>query len=140
MGLYDVPAMLTKVTEVAGVDKLTYIGYSMGTSQMFYALATGDATVTAKVDRAILMAPSIYIMDEGDDGKSKPYTFDSYEETVGVYNSEGVYILAGPNADEDEQKVCTPTPDDYLPDKRKKACDNIKIMKYFKGLPVNFLA
>ena len=28
MGQYDVPAMLTKVTEVAGVDKATYIGYS----------------------------------------------------------------------------------------------------------------
>ena len=28
MGQYDVPAMLTKVTEVAGVEKATYIGYS----------------------------------------------------------------------------------------------------------------
>jgi len=69
---------------------------------MFYALATGDATVKAKVDRAILMAPSVYIQDVGDDGKSKDYTFESYEETVGVFNSEGVYILAGPNAAEDE--------------------------------------
>ena len=28
MGQYDVPANLDKVTEVAGVDKVTYIGYS----------------------------------------------------------------------------------------------------------------
>lgn len=28
MGQYDVPAMLNKVTEVSGVEKVTYIGYS----------------------------------------------------------------------------------------------------------------
>ena len=61
MGKYDVPANVAKVTEVAGVEKVSYIGFSLGTSQMFYALATGDATVNAKVDRAILMAPSVYI-------------------------------------------------------------------------------
>ena len=45
MGQYDVPAMLNKVTEVAGVEKATYIGYSQGTTQMFYALAVNEATV-----------------------------------------------------------------------------------------------
>ena len=28
MGQYDVPAMLNKVTEIAGVEKATFIGYS----------------------------------------------------------------------------------------------------------------
>ena len=63
MGQYDVPAMLTKVTEVAGVEKATYIGYSQGTAQMFYALAVNEPTVNAKVDRAIMLAPCLYITE-----------------------------------------------------------------------------
>lgn len=39
MGLYDQPAFIDKILEVTGKDKVTYVGYSNGTAQMFYGLA-----------------------------------------------------------------------------------------------------
>ena len=38
LGLYDVPAFIDKVIEVSGKPKVNYIGYSMGSTQMFYGL------------------------------------------------------------------------------------------------------
>ena len=38
-GTYDVPASISKVLEVTGYQKLAYVGYSLGTMQMFYGLA-----------------------------------------------------------------------------------------------------
>ena len=38
MGVSDLPAMIDKVVEVTQQPKITYIGYSQGTSQMFYGL------------------------------------------------------------------------------------------------------
>jgi len=40
MGQYDIPAMLDKIIEVSDNEKVSYVGYSQGTSQMLYALAT----------------------------------------------------------------------------------------------------
>ena len=65
---------------------------------MFYALAVNDATVNAKVDRAIMMAPCLYTTDETADRKPKAYTMEGYEATVKVFDAENVNLLAGPNA------------------------------------------
>lgn len=40
MGQYDVPANIELVKQQTGVDKVSYVGYSQGTVQMFYSLAT----------------------------------------------------------------------------------------------------
>ena len=40
LGDYDMPACIDYVREQIGVKKLTYIGHSQGTTQMFYALST----------------------------------------------------------------------------------------------------
>ena len=39
MGIYDDVANIKEVKKVSGVEKVFYIGYSQGTTQMFYALA-----------------------------------------------------------------------------------------------------
>ena len=39
-GMYDVPAIVSKIKEVTGVEKVTYSGYSQGSTIMFYGLAS----------------------------------------------------------------------------------------------------
>ena len=39
LGTYDIPAVVTKILEVTAKDKVTMMGHSQGTSQIFYALA-----------------------------------------------------------------------------------------------------
>ena len=107
MGQFDVPAMLTKVTEVSGVEKVTYIGYSQGTAQLFYALAVNEATINAKIDRAIMLAPCLYGTDEST-GKAKDITMEDYEMDVKVFQAENVNLFGGPNKDLNQRKVCQP--------------------------------
>ena len=38
--MYDVPAIVEKIKEVSGVKKVTYAGYSQGSTIMFYGLAS----------------------------------------------------------------------------------------------------
>ena len=40
MGDYDIPANLEYICKLTGQEKVTYVGHSMGTTQMFYAMAT----------------------------------------------------------------------------------------------------
>ena len=39
MGQYDIPAEIDKILEETGQDKISYIGHSQGTAQMFTALS-----------------------------------------------------------------------------------------------------
>ena len=60
-GKYDLPAFIDKILEVTEKPTLTYIGYSTGTSQMFYGLATMEAEYFGeRLDRFIAVAPCIY--------------------------------------------------------------------------------
>lgn len=130
MGKYDVPAMLNKAAEVSGVEKVTYAGYSQGTSQFLYALAVNEPTVNAKVDRAILMAPCLYVTAEDTD-------MENYDLIFPVYAAEKVKMFASPNKDLDKAKICQPQEGDVLADKREKACSLITMMnEYGEGQPL----
>ncbi len=39
MGLYDLPAIIDYIRTTTGVEKITYIGHSQGTTQMFAGLS-----------------------------------------------------------------------------------------------------
>ena len=39
MGMYDAPAQIDEVLKITGKQKISYVGYSQGTSQMFSALS-----------------------------------------------------------------------------------------------------
>lgn len=60
-GVGDVPAMLDTITEVSGEKKVTYVGYSQGTSQIFYGLSKANPTLNMKLEKAILLAPCLWI-------------------------------------------------------------------------------
>ena len=64
MGKYDIPAFIDKIIEVTGAPKVTYIGYSLGTNQMFYGLGTMEEIYYQhKLDRFIALSPCLYLSE-----------------------------------------------------------------------------
>jgi gastric triacylglycerol lipase len=63
MGEFDVKANLGYVTAITGKDKITYVGHSQGTSQMFAALSDKATTdyVHSKLNGFIALAPVAYL-------------------------------------------------------------------------------
>jgi lysosomal acid lipase/cholesteryl ester hydrolase len=57
MGQHDVPANLDYITKVTGQAKVTYVGHSQGTSQMYYALATNENYIASKVNLFVALGP-----------------------------------------------------------------------------------
>jgi len=57
LGEYDLPAQVSMVKQQTGVDKVTYMGHSQGTSQMFYASTTNQDWITANVNLFVACAP-----------------------------------------------------------------------------------
>lgn len=63
MGRFDVQAQIDLALQITGQPRLTFVGHSQGTSQMFAAL-TDSATaafVNAKVKKFIALAPIVYM-------------------------------------------------------------------------------
>lgn len=63
MALYDAPAQLGYVVKTTGQDKLTYIGHSQGTSQMFAALSDPKTHqwMNQHVKHFVALAPICYM-------------------------------------------------------------------------------
>ena len=61
MGRYDLPAVTQFIKKKTGVEKMTYIGYSQGTTQMFYSLATSRTQIEQSLDIFIAIAPCTVI-------------------------------------------------------------------------------
>ena len=53
MGMYDVPAFIDKMLEVTGKPKVTLIGYSAGTAEIYYGLAKKQDYFAERVNRFI---------------------------------------------------------------------------------------
>ena len=75
-GMYDVPAAIEKIKEVSGVDKVAYIGYSQGTTMMFYALtqATEENYLADNMSAFIALAPCMIRPENS-------FTYDTYIST-----------------------------------------------------------
>ena len=99
MGDKDIPALLDKVTEVSGNAKVTYIGYSQGTSQIFYGLATQNPTYSAKLDRVIMLAPCLYIVFGIND-------WATYNAVFPVFEKQKLYAMGLPTWQADKKRVC----------------------------------
>ena len=65
MGQYDVKANIEYITRITGQKKLTYVGHSQGTSQMFAALSRPETSsfVNSKVNKFIALAPIVYLVN-----------------------------------------------------------------------------
>ena len=57
MGQHDAPAQVDFVRKLTGVDKVTYIGHSQGTSQMFYGLAENQDFWKDRLNLYVALAP-----------------------------------------------------------------------------------
>ena len=57
MGTYDVPAFVTKIKETTGVDKVNYIGFSEGCTQILAGASLEPQWYKNNVKLAILLAP-----------------------------------------------------------------------------------
>ena len=57
MGEYDAPAQIDYVRNTTGIDKVTYMGHSQGTSQMFYAVSAHQEFWKERLNLWIALAP-----------------------------------------------------------------------------------
>lgn len=92
MGLYDLPAMFDKVTDVTGVEKLSYIGHSQGTTQMFYALAETQEYIASKVNVFVAFAPITKIANT--DSEALKWAAMFYNELDDAASVLGIHALA----------------------------------------------
>ena len=53
--------MIDFVRRKTGIDKLTYIGHSQGTTQMFYALATHHEFWKKRLNLFVALAPVVHL-------------------------------------------------------------------------------
>ena len=60
MGKYDLPAMIGKVLEVSGQERIFYLGHSMGTTG-FMVFANEHPEMQEKIILANLLAPVAYV-------------------------------------------------------------------------------
>jgi len=59
LGKYDAPAQIDFVRKSTGYDKISYLGHSQGTSQMFSALSYDHGELQDKLNLFIACAPII---------------------------------------------------------------------------------
>ena len=102
MGTYDAPANISKVKELTGWEKILYLGYSQGTTQMFYGLSKYEESFYAdSLLKYAAFAPCIRF-SQSDEKKWKHGAF-KYND-MGIYHEGGLYQL------ENIKKICTTMP------------------------------
>jgi lysosomal acid lipase/cholesteryl ester hydrolase len=62
MGKFDLPAFITYILAKTGEKKLSYMGHSQGTSQMFSALAENKGNLRSKINLFIAMSPVVQLV------------------------------------------------------------------------------
>ena len=60
MGKYDIPAMIDKILQKTGQDKIFYIGHSMGTTG-FMAMANDRPQYQEHIHMATFLAPVAFV-------------------------------------------------------------------------------
>lgn len=97
---FDLPANIDFVLEKTNQSKISYIGHSQGTTQMFTALAEDIDHMTDKINVFIALAPITYI------GGTHNTFWNTITRTLPIVkkmlNSMNTYELFGPNW---EQKI-----------------------------------
>ena len=79
MGMYDLPAALDFITKTTGQEKLSYIGCSQGTQQLFTALSFKEDYFASKLNLFIAFAPVTKL-----DNAKDPF-FTKYENNYKVF-------------------------------------------------------
>lgn len=102
MGTYDTPANINMIKEQTGYDKILYLGYSQGTTQMFYGLSKLEESFYAdSLLKFAAFAPCIrFAMDEK----------KVWERSVFKYDDLDIYSEGGKNQIGNAAKICTHLP------------------------------
>ena len=61
MGKYDTPAIVDYILEHTGEEKLSYIGHSQGTTQLFSALSNDHGNLKEKINLFIALSPVVFL-------------------------------------------------------------------------------
>uniref|UniRef100_A0A1B6D7U1 AB hydrolase-1 domain-containing protein n=1 Tax=Clastoptera arizonana TaxID=38151 RepID=A0A1B6D7U1_9HEMI len=59
MGVYDLPALINKILQESSFTKISYVGYSMG-STVFLIMESEKPQLNTYIDSAFLLAPTVY--------------------------------------------------------------------------------
>ena len=59
MGDIDAPAQINYIKKKTAQDKVTYVGHSQGTTQMFYGLATNEDYFKDALNLFVALAPAV---------------------------------------------------------------------------------
>ena len=87
MGTYDTPANIKMIKEQTSHDKILYLGYSQGTTQMFYGLSKFEESFYAdSLLKVATFAPCIRFA--ADDFKAWNRAIFKYED-LGIYHEGG---------------------------------------------------
>jgi len=93
MGDYDAPAQVDYVRSATGIDKVTYIGHSQGTSQMFYGIQDRQDFWKERINLFTALAPVTRLHN----AKCALFQFLAahYQLLENVTNFLGVYDILG---------------------------------------------
>ena len=105
LGLYDDSAMIRKIQEETQQSKVNYIGYSMGTTQMFYGLTQREEDFYAEnLNKFIALAPCVYF---------EHTEYDQYVNGYGEYRKLGINVIYGPNWEQHTKDICANMSEDW---------------------------
>lgn len=109
MGQFDAPAQIDYVRKATGVDKVTYIGHSQGTSQMFSAISMNQDFWLERLNLWVALAPVTKL----DHTKSELFLFvDKFEKLIeDTADLLGIWEIFGPPANEASKIFCGVIPD-----------------------------
>ena len=104
LGKYDAPTQIDYVRNLTGNDKVSYMGHSQGTSQMFTALSEGFGDLDQKVNLFVALAPITRLGGATNQffttlGATFPYLLE-------ILHTFGVYEFFGPTWEANEAKIC----------------------------------
>jgi len=61
LGRFDLKAMIDHALEVSSAQKLSYVGHSQGTTQMFLGLVEDEAWFASRVGLFVALAPVVHM-------------------------------------------------------------------------------
>lgn len=96
-GKYDTAAQIDFALQMSGQPKITYIGHSQGTTQMFAALADSPQ-FDDKIDLFIAYAPVVYLDDQQEHSASKWSVPLGMSKMLGIYEINNKMMDANKNA------------------------------------------
>jgi len=86
MGTYDIPADLNYITNLTKVPKVTYIGHSQGTTQMFYGLSELQSYYASKVNLFVALGPVTKITGDSGYMYEIAQNYDEIDDWAKMYN------------------------------------------------------